>query len=150
MGPPGYCRGVIGLAALAGSVGLAPSPDGVVPSHRKIVPPHVSTRTGSLALVGLGKREAEHVKNFLSATHDTARPSYGRVVVDQPRTGVFIGACNRNEYLTDDTGNRRFWPVETGKIDLDALAHDRDQLWAEAKFAEEKGEALMLDRDLRG
>jgi hypothetical protein len=119
MGPPGYCRGVICLAALAGSVGLAPSPDGVVPSHSKIVPPHVSTRTGRLELMGLGKREVEHVK------HDTARPSYGRVVVDQPRTGVFIGTCNRNDYLTDDTGNRRFWPVETGKIDLDALAHDR-------------------------
>jgi hypothetical protein len=60
-------------------------------------------------LVGLGKREVEHVKNFLSATHDTARPSYGRVVVDQPRTCIFVGTCNRNDYLTDDTGNRRFW-----------------------------------------
>jgi predicted P-loop ATPase len=101
-------------------------------------------------LVGLGKREVEHVKNFLSATHDTARPSYGRVVVDQPRTCIFVGTCNRNDYLTDDTGNRRFWPVATGKIDLDALARDRDQLWAEANMFEAKGEALTLDRDLQG
>jgi hypothetical protein len=101
-------------------------------------------------LVGLGKREVEHVKNFLSATQDTARPSYGRVVVDQPRTCIFVGTCNRSDYLTDDTGNRRFWPVETGKIDLDGLARDRDQLWAEANMAEAKDEALTLDRELCG
>jgi hypothetical protein len=100
-------------------------------------------------LVGLSKRDVEHVKNFLSRTHDSARGAWGRKLEDQARTCVFIGTCNRSDYLSDDTGNRRFWPVPTGEIDLDALKRDRDQLWAEANIAEQAGEELTIDRKLR-
>jgi predicted P-loop ATPase len=34
--------------------------------------------------------------------------------------------------LKDASGNRRFWPVRCGAIDRDALAADREQIWAEA------------------
>jgi predicted P-loop ATPase len=37
-------------------------------------------------LVGLSKRDVEHVKNFLSRTHDSARGVWGRKLEDQPRT----------------------------------------------------------------
>jgi hypothetical protein len=99
-------------------------------------------------LAGLTKRDAEHVKSFFSRTHDSARGVWGRLLEDQPRTCIFIGTCNRNDYLTDDTGNRRFWPVSASKIDLVGLARDRNQLWAEANMVEATGEPLVLDGGL--
>jgi len=81
---------------------------------------------------GWGKREASEVKAFLSSREDSYRPAYARHDIDQPRQCVFAGTTNHKDMLKDPTGARRFWPVEVGRIDLDALAQDREQLWAEA------------------
>lgn len=101
-------------------------------------------------LKGIRRAEVEQVKVFFSKTHDSARPAYGRSRVDRPRRCVFIGTTNDKQYLTDDTGNRRFWPVEVGEIDLEGLRRDRDQLWAEAAAMETGGEVLTLPRELWG
>jgi predicted P-loop ATPase len=97
---------------------------------------------------GFGKREDEHRKSFLSRTHDKARAAYGRRAEMRARQCIFWGTTNRSDYLTDDTGNRRYWPVESGKIDLEGLKRDRDQLWAEASAAEATGEPLVLEKEL--
>lgn len=83
--------------------------------------------------------EIERTKSFITQTHDTFRPPYGRRTAQFPRQCVFIGTTNEAEYLRDRTGNRRYWPVRCGRIDVDALLRDRDQLWAEACHEYEQG-----------
>lgn len=97
---------------------------------------------------GLNKSEVERMKAFASRDVDRARMSYGRFSEARGRQTIFIGTTNEHKYLKDRTGNRRFLPVKTGEIDLEALRRDRDQLWAEAAKLEAEGESIVLSQAL--
>jgi predicted P-loop ATPase len=83
-------------------------------------------------LSAMRRSQVERVKAFISRRVDHYRPSYGRRSQDFERQCVFIGTTNSNQYLEDETGGRRFWPVPCRWVDVPAISRDRDQLWAEA------------------
>jgi predicted P-loop ATPase len=91
-------------------------------------------------LAALRKQDDEHIKTYLTRLTDKYRPPYGRVEVDEPRQCVFMGTTNKIEFLHDETGSRRYWPIKVAKVDLEWLRKNRDQLFAEAKVRFDRGE----------
>jgi predicted P-loop ATPase len=83
-------------------------------------------------LASMRRADIERVNAFASRLVDRYRPSYGRHVIKAPRQCIVIGTTNSDQYLKDETGARRFWPIQCGRISIDAARRDRDQLWAEA------------------
>jgi putative DNA primase/helicase len=93
------------------------------------------------------KSDVEACKSFVSRCVDKYRSPYGRNVENHPRRCVFMGTTEHHDFLNDDT-NRRFWPVEiVAKANLEKLAADRDQLWAEAVHRYRAGEPWHITDD---
>ena len=90
------------------------------------------------------KTEVETIKAFISRISENYRPAFGREEIEIARTCVFIGTTNSDNYLSDETGNRRFLPVKTTSIDIETLGEHRDSLWAAAAHAYDKGEQYWL------
>jgi predicted P-loop ATPase len=85
-------------------------------------------------MFSMKKTDIQAIKAFLSATEDVYRPAYGRKDVSNPRRCIFIGTTNDSEIFADASGSRRFITIEVEKrANLQWLAENRDQIWAEAK-----------------
>jgi predicted P-loop ATPase len=98
-------------------------------------------------LAALNKGDIESWKAFITRREEKYRPSYGRRDVVEPRQNVFAGTTNEDEFLRDTTGNRRFWPIGTPRIDIKALERDREMILAEAVALFKNGEPWWPDRD---
>jgi hypothetical protein len=86
-------------------------------------------------LEGMHKGELEQIKATITRQVDRARPAYGRSVIEVPRSVILWGSTNDDQWLRAHTGvNRRFLPLDVGRIDLAALERDRAQLWGEASY----------------
>jgi putative DNA primase/helicase len=98
-------------------------------------------------LAALRGRSADEVKAFLSRQSDDVRLPYGRATTRLQRGCVFGGTVNPDGmgYLTDVTGNSRFWGVAVTDIKADRLTLDAPQLWAEAKHRFQAGEHWWIE-----
>lgn len=101
-------------------------------------------------LSAMNKADVESIKAFITRQTDRFRRPYDRHETVYDRRCVFIGTTNQDTYLRDETGNRRFWPVRIGNIDLDAIRRDRDVLWAEAVYRFKRGEAWHMPQQMLG
>ncbi len=91
----------------------------------------------------------EKVKAFLSSRRDIFRAPYAASAAIYPRSCVIVGTTNRDQFLTDSTGSRRFWPIKvTGTINVTLLRSWRDQLWAEALNLERAGVEHWLESSM--
>ena len=98
-------------------------------------------------LASIRKADNDVVKQFLSSQVDSFRPAYERQVRDIPRTCVFVGSVNTDNFLTDWSGSRRFWVMRVTKTvdDIKAIEDAADLLWAEALYLHQKGVSYYLD-----
>lgn len=127
-----------GTGKSTGVMAMAPEPDAYVEvnlEHRddNLARSLRGKLVGELGeLRGLMTREAEAIKAWITRTHEEWIPKYMEFATKFPRRLVFIGTTNSDEFLADETGERRWLPVRVGSVDVEAIVRDRDQLWAEA------------------
>lgn len=100
-------------------------------------------------------KEVEAAKSYFSRQTDTYRKPYDKRVTENPRQCIFIGTTNTAEFLTDKTGNRRYYPVECNSSGRDLFDHKAEiqeyieQCWAEAYALYQKGELPpVLDKSI--
>ena len=90
-------------------------------------------------LSGLRSREIETIKAWITRSKEDWVPKYQEYAVTLQRRCVIQGTSNPTDLLDDPTGARRWLPMACGEVDVEAIARDRDQLWAEARVMHAAG-----------
>lgn len=118
--------------------------------HSKMVMQMMGAWCVELAeFVAVIRKDMNAVKGLISMRSDRVVLPYAKSASTHPRRCIFFGTINPDDmgYLTDGTGNRRYWPVSVTKIDIAGIIEKRDQLWAEAYHLYREGERWWLDGD---
>ena len=77
------------------------------------------------------KKDFTSLKAFLTSGKDVIRRPYARKDSKYPRKTIFCGSVNSEQFLKDDTGNRRFWVLKCEDINYNHKVNI-DLMWAEA------------------
>ena len=91
-------------------------------------------------------KEVEAVKSYITKLVDRYRRPFDRRTTDHKRQCIFIGTTNKEQFLTDKTGNRRWYPVKVNSSGYDLHDHKAEiqadilQAWAEAKYLYDNGD----------
>lgn len=67
-------------------------------------------------------KDVETIKSFVSSPSADIDIKYVENAKKIPVTASFFGTDNNGQYLTDDTGNRRFWPILIKSLDVKKMA----------------------------
>ena len=92
------------------------------------------------------KKDLDKVKAFMTLAADEYRVPYGRTTERYPRITSFCGTVNDEQFLLDQTGNRRWGTIrlpERLKVSYDEQIKpfNAEQLWAQVKH--------IVDEDLQ-
>lgn len=99
-------------------------------------------------LRGFNSRDSEDIKQWMSRQHETWTPKYLEYETKFPRRLIFYGTTNDDEFLADPTGERRSLPMRAeGRVDVDAIIRDREQLWAEGLFYWQQNGVMFEDAE---
>lgn len=96
----------------------------------------------------LNKTDIAHLKSFITNNVDYVRVPWGRKETNFIRRTSYIATVNSENFLIDDTGNRRWWTVSCGNIDYDHKI-DMQQVWAEARMMQLKGDLTHLSSNVQ-
>ena len=96
------------------------------------------------------KNEAGEIKALLSSCIDNFCPPYGRKLTRSDRPSVLVGTCNKDSFLNDPTGSRRFHVIRLAnsvdeKINTELVSTERDAIWKAAILAYRSGENNYLN-----
>lgn len=86
-------------------------------------------------LASLLRTEKNAAKDFISGRVDVYRQYGNGEEIRRPRSCVFIGTTNDDDFLRDATGNRRYWPISIPPghtVPLELVRSMRDAIWAAA------------------
>jgi len=95
-----------------------------------------------------GKKECGELKNLITIREDIFRAPFARNTDHHPRASVFCATVNDDQFLKDQTGNRRFWVVEVEtRIDIKRVENDLDSIWKGIMLAYRNGVLPMLSEN---
>ena len=92
----------------------------------------------------------ERSKQAIASQQDFYRKPYGRNPEIRKRQCVFLGTTNNYDFLKDETGDRRYYPIDvnipkaTKNIDKDLTSEYIAQLWAEAVHLYKSGQSIYI------
>lgn len=92
---------------------------------------------------------ASEIKTFMTLQREWIRPLYAKLPLQLPRHSIMAGTTNQQEFLTDETGNRRYWIIQimVDMIDIAWLQKYRDNIWSAAVKAYKSGEIWHLTEE---
>lgn len=105
----------------------------------------------------VGKKESEQLKKFLSIREDLIRRPYGRGMELMPRGCAIVGTTNRDDFMKDHTGNRRFPIIRVDCVNNCWISENRDAIWGSAyeqmlsgvRYWYDDSEALRVSDDAK-